>query len=610
MSNLPLSQIDGFSLTATGDMPDERDLIYRARPSLLDEEMKYPEDLMILDQESEGACTGFGLAAVINRLNQLRNKKIKVSSRMLYEMARKHDEWPGEEYSGSSCRGAIKGLLNMGVCRDTLWKYETGIPGELTVAAAKDARSTTLGAYYRLSRRISDFHAAINEAGAIFCSAHVHSGWSMEACRNGKIPHHKEKIGGHAFAIVGYNREGFWVQNSWGESWGENGVALWLYEDWQENLVDAWVISLALPTPQVWYGSDILSARVQGAFVGNCKKPPRGQIAGHFVHIDDGKFHDAGRYWSNLTDVKATVEKITESDSYDHLLLYAHGGLNSPADSACRIFAMREVFKENRIYPFHFMYDTGILEEIKDVIISRGKRVGERTTGFTDLWDKLLERLARPVGKALWREMKYGASKGFDKSFAGMKTMKAFKEVITGERKLKVHLVGHSTGGILMAYLLKCLEQLSPHLRIETCSLMAPASTTELFNSHYLPYLLSKQTAFGINKMAVYNLSDKLERDDSVGPYRKSLLYFVSRSFEDNTPAPILGMATESDKIRLHDHPNLEFYYSHGDDNVEPRTVSKTHGGFDNDPATMNDILKRVLEKEPDRPFKDSDLNC
>lgn len=117
-------------------------------------------------------------------------------------MARKHDEWPGEEYSGSSCRGAIKGLLNMGVCRENLWKYETGTPGELTVTAAKDARSNTLGAYYRLSRRISDFHAAINEAGAIFCSAHVHSGWSMEACRHGKIPHHKEKIGGMLLQLL------------------------------------------------------------------------------------------------------------------------------------------------------------------------------------------------------------------------------------------------------------------------------------------------------------------------------------------------------------------------------------------------------------------------
>ena len=29
---------------------------------------------------------------------------------------------------------------------------------------------------------------------------------------------------------------------------------------------------------------------------------------------------------------------------------------------------MKETFKDNRIYPLHFMYDTGLIEEIKDVI--------------------------------------------------------------------------------------------------------------------------------------------------------------------------------------------------------------------------------------------------
>ena len=106
-------------------------------------------------------------------------------------------------------------------------------------------------------------------------------------------------MGGHAFAIIGYDQRGFWVQNSWGRGWGLGGRALWTYEDWQQNITDAWVLRLALSTPQVWHlphegGSD--AGRAQGLFK---KSPTRAEIAGHFVHIDDGKFHDNGRYWSN-----------------------------------------------------------------------------------------------------------------------------------------------------------------------------------------------------------------------------------------------------------------------------------------------------------------------
>jgi len=49
--------------------------------------------------------------------------------------------------------------------------------------------------------------------------------------------------------------------------------------------------------------------------------------------------------------------------------------------------------------------------------------------------------------------------------------------------------------------------------------------------------------------------------------------------------------------------------YSHGREDQEPRTLSTAHGGFDNDPATMNDILQRVLGKAPKRPFNKSDLH-
>lgn len=105
----------------------------------------------ILNQGQEGACTGFALATVVNYLLRTRSgaaDHTTVSPRMLYEMARRHDEWPGEEYSGSSARGAMKGWHKHGVCSEELWPYFIGEqPNEFTNERLGDAQARPLGAY-------------------------------------------------------------------------------------------------------------------------------------------------------------------------------------------------------------------------------------------------------------------------------------------------------------------------------------------------------------------------------------------------------------------------------------------------------------------------------
>ena len=64
-------------------------------------------------------CTGFGLATVAHYLLIRRHvvpDRTPVSPRMLYDMARRYDEWEGESYDGSSARGAMKGWYKHGVC--------------------------------------------------------------------------------------------------------------------------------------------------------------------------------------------------------------------------------------------------------------------------------------------------------------------------------------------------------------------------------------------------------------------------------------------------------------------------------------------------------------
>jgi hypothetical protein len=181
------------TLNVVSDFPDLRDRMYEPTLAPLRSRVDPPANLVILDQKSEGSCTGFGLAAVINQLSRSQSGRAAaagskgVSPRMLYEMARRFDEWKGEKYSGSSCRGAIKGWYNMGVCRETTWPYVDGKPDTLTVERAKEARNISIGAYYRVRPVVVDYHAAINEAGAIYVSADVHEGWMRPAATPSRL---------------------------------------------------------------------------------------------------------------------------------------------------------------------------------------------------------------------------------------------------------------------------------------------------------------------------------------------------------------------------------------------------------------------------------------
>ena len=219
----------GYALDAAPDVPDIRDRIYQ--PTLASVPDGIVPDLAkitILDQGKEGACTGFGLAAVVNFQRRLKygGKIPLVSPRMFYEMARRFDEWTGDNYEGSSIRGALRGFLNSGVCLEREWPYNAVDAEVLTLNRSRAARNIVLGAYYRVQPRIADMHAAIHETGAVYSSARVHTGWYEPM--NGRInPQPLLPQGGHAFAIIGYNAEGFWVQNSWGPGWGHDGIALW-----------------------------------------------------------------------------------------------------------------------------------------------------------------------------------------------------------------------------------------------------------------------------------------------------------------------------------------------------------------------------------------------
>ncbi len=467
----------------TKDPLDLRDSMYegslRELPFEIDNRPRVP---IILDQGREGACTGFGLAAVVNFLRYNRSdadsslkqklKKLDTSAsvRMLYEMAKRYDEWEGENYEGSSIRGAMKGWLRHGVCGWKHWPYDEDEPGRLTPRRQLKALARPLGAYLRVRHLyLNQMHGALNEVGILYASASVHEGWYEVNPRKGKIPYRTRKAGGHAFAIVGYDAEGFWIQNSWGPKWGLKGFCHISYDDWLENGYDCWVARLGVPTTSLAIAGQAERTRVAQFDYIPHESVVLSTIRPHFVNLgNDGAFSDTGIYSTNGEDVRDVVLKGFKTASARwkkpaKLLLYAHGGLNTEKASASRIASLLPYFLENEIYPMHFMWETGLSDALHGIVedaFRRGRFQGwrdELKDRFFDLVDEAVELGARGLGRPVCSQMKANAARATLQQDGGARfTAQQIHASFDGmPERPELHLVGHSAGSIFLGHLVR-----------------------------------------------------------------------------------------------------------------------------------------------------------
>ena len=571
----------------------------------------YMKHNKILDQKREGACTGFGLAAVVNFIiweQWLRSHDYRppsgeapppnVSERMLYDLARVYDEWEGEDYSGSSCRGAMKGWHKHGVCAHGLWPRDPD-PAAERDQWRKDAPQRPLGAYYRVEAgSIADMQAAIHEVRAVYCSARVHAGWDLE--RGGSsvvaggvelpvIPYHSEISGGHAFALVGYTDQGFIVQNSWGKNWGYNGFALLTYQDWLKNGNDAWVSAMAAPITWVSNGTyGTVSAPIAMATEGlasSCfdqQLPMRmGRTAGPQMWTpDDAHLHSVilgndGKILRRLIaqeSAEAALDHIVSDQTrnsiesgVNDIVVYAHGGLNSEDAALERARILGPWFRHNNIHPIFVNWRTSVAEtigsigaDITDDFLKAREKLSE---GFiTDLlktarnrlqsqFDKAFEVTAeKTVGKLIWSQMKQNAKAAANGKGGTRRILLRLRELKQQHPHIRIHLLGHSAGSILLGQMARDFKAEDG---LTSVGLFAPACTLEFAIKTYGRLL--EQGVLDHGKLFVENLNDELERNDTVGPYGKSLLYLVSRALESTRNVPLLGL----EKAWLLDQPKM-----------------------------------------------------
>jgi hypothetical protein len=184
--------------------PDERDLNHliprRAIPSL--PVRKTWSGGKVLDQGDTPQCVGYAGWGWLSG-GPILNKP-KFSPTDLYHEAQKRDEWPGEDYEGSSTRGLFKALTDLGFVSGFQWAFDV----EPIIAHVLTVGPVCVGTDWYAGMTDPDAKGFLNTTGAI--------------------------QGGHEWRIVGADREkratdgtvgAFRMVNSWGLGWGDGGRA-------------------------------------------------------------------------------------------------------------------------------------------------------------------------------------------------------------------------------------------------------------------------------------------------------------------------------------------------------------------------------------------------
>jgi hypothetical protein len=340
----------------------------------------------------------------------------------------------------------------------------------------------------------------------------------------------------------------------------------------------------------------------------------------HLVNLRAGRFSTEGEAGSTREDVDRILEEhlpgaLTQSvDGKLRVLLYAHGGLVSESSGLQIAHKHIDWWKRNGVYPIYFVWETGLFETIGDLLnrARQGTRaVARDLADFTT--DPIIEVAARALrGPRIWGGMKWSAERAVDPPSAAdglgggahyfAAKLKAFCDA--HKDSVELHAVGHSAGSIFHSHFIPLAHSMGAPA-FTSAHFMAPAVRVDTFKEKLLE---SIEKNGSVEHLTVYSMLRDYERhDDCAKIYRKSLLYLIYYALEDERKTPILGLEES-----MRGDGQLKSFFGLGgapskwgevvwsvtaSDSGNSASQSTTHGGFDDDPATMNSIAHRVLGK-------------
>jgi hypothetical protein len=338
----------------------------------------------------------------------------------------------------------------------------------------------------------------------------------------------------------------------------------------------------------------------------------------HVIDLREGKFRRGGSYYTPQSDVDAIFETHIPAwlDSRPQaeplrLVVYAHGGLTGERDGLTIAHKHVEWWKQNGVYPLYFVWETGLFDALGSILESVASRIPG--LGRRDLWDYTTDPMVEVGCRALGGVKIWGAMKQFAGAASAPEggalyvadKLAAYCRQPAARPPVELHAVGHSAGSIFHAHFLPAaMRQGVPAFR--TLQLLAPAIRVDEFKERLLP--LVGQYA---QQLSVFTMLRHYEEADNCGGvYRKSLLYLIYNALEPERNQPILGleMSIRGDS-QVKRALGLDGTTGQGEvvwsvtgaSTGRSASQSSSHGGFDDDAATMSSVVARVLG-EPNAP--------
>jgi len=216
------------------------------------------------------------------------------------------------------------------------------------------------------------------------------------------------------------------------------------------------------------------------------------------------------------------------------------------------------------------------------------------------------------IGTFVWSDMKKDTADAFqvDANVYGGTAFIEHLKVLTGTKKRRVVLVGHSTGAVYICNLLRMCDELgvSPDVTFDVVFL-APACNYDLLHE-----TLKKGKA-RISNFRSFGMKDELEMKDAIAGfvYPASLLYFVSSLLEgtevEHIDKPIFGMHrytenrfpyAENDKIQevlAYTRDKMFWSITDAGFNLGEGTDSSGHGRFDEENDLTMKSVQHIIKK-------------